>query len=257
MITSSALLAHLPDGLREPLLEEYRGIVVAHSEGRWKLSALDGGRFCEVVFTIVEGALSSNYPSAPSKPNRFPDACRALENKPPVTVGDRSLRILIPRVLAGLYEIRNNRNVGHVGGDVVSSKMDATFVRESASWVIAELVRIFHNVGIDEAQASVDALAERPHALVWEFDGIRRVLSTTMSAAERTLIMLYSQPGWTDVDQLQMWVKYKANFRPQVLDKLADQLLVEVGSNGKRVAITPLGTKRAETLIARERETRP
>jgi hypothetical protein len=253
VITPSTLLAHLPGGLRDPLLQEYKGIVAAHCEGRWKLSALDGGRFCEVVFTIVEGALSGTYAPAPSKPSRFPDACRALENKAPVSIGDRSLRILIPRVLVGLYEIRNNRNVGHVGGDVVSNRMDATFVRDSASWIVAELIRVFHNVTIDEAQNAVDALAERPNALIWEFEGIRRVLSTTMSASERALVMLYSQPGWTEVEQLQTWVKYKAKFQPQVLDKLADQLLVEIEPNGKRVVITPLGTKRAETIIARER----
>jgi hypothetical protein len=166
MIDAAKLLATVPTPLRDPLVAEYKGIVVAYAEGRWKLAGLDGGRFCEVVFTIVEGALSGSFPSGPSKPSRFPEACKALENKSPVAVGDRSLRILIPRVLLGLYEIRNNRNVGHVGGDVSPNKMDATYVRDGATWVMAELVRVFHGVSTAEAQESVDALVERKHPLV-------------------------------------------------------------------------------------------
>lgn len=246
MIDGSALLATLPAGLRDPLLDEYRGIATAYTEGRWKLSALDAGRFCEVVYTILDGALGGTFAAAPSKPARFPEACRALESRPPVAVADRSLRILIPRVLPALYEVRNNRDVGHVGGDVTANKMDAQFVRDAATWVLAELVRIFHAVPIADAQASVDALVERSHPLVWEHNGKRRVLDPTMSAKDKVLILLHGLPGGASVTDLQEWTKYKVNFRRQVLEPLESALLIECDTNWSQVVITPLGVSKVE-----------
>ena len=121
MIDQKNLLGSIPEGLRNPLLDEYRGLCNAFNEGRWKLTALDAGRFCEVAYTIIDGMLSGNFATKPKKPGNFVKSCQDLEQKPPVAVGDRSLRILIPRLLPALYEIRNNRNVGHVGGDVESA----------------------------------------------------------------------------------------------------------------------------------------
>ena len=246
MIDGTALLASLPAGLRDPLLAEYRGIVTAYTEGRWKLSALDAGRFCEVVFTILDGALSGTFAASPSKPARFVDACRALESRPPVAVGDRSLRILIPRVLPALYEVRNNRDVGHVGGDVTANKMDAQFVRDSSTWVLAELVRMFHAVPVADAQVSVDALVERSHPLVWEHNGKRRVLDPEMSAKDKVLVLLHGLPSGASTAELQEWTKYKVNFRRQVLEPLESALLVECDSELEQVVITPLGVQRVE-----------
>ena len=243
MIDTSQLLASIPQALRDPLIDEYRGICNAYNEGRWKLAALDAGRFCEVAYTILQGAITGTYAVAPQKPSNFVNACRALENLPPVAIGDRSLRILIPRLLPVLYEIRNNRNVGHVGGDVVPNKMDATLVREAASWVVAELVRVFHGVETSEAQAAVDALVERSHPLVWELDGVKRVLDPTMKMGDRVLVLLYSTPDWVTIAQLKIWMRNNTNLG-RVLVGLFDKQLIELGK--EKAIITPLGVKHVE-----------
>lgn len=246
MIDASRLLANIPAPLRDELVLEYRGIAQAYMEGRWKATGIDGGRFCEVVYSIVSGAIAGTFPASASKPSNFPAACRALETRPAVGLGDHSLRILIPRVLPGVYDIRNNRNVGHVGGDVSSNKMDATFVRDAATWVVAELVRVFHLVSTHEAQESVDALVERRHPLVWQYSGIRRVLDPDMSAPNRALVLLYTVNGACAIGTLQGWVKYKKNFRGNVLGRLAEGLLVEIDDGAKAVIITPLGIEEVE-----------
>jgi hypothetical protein len=249
MINASTVLGALPPGLRDPLVAEYRGIVTAFAEGRWKLSALDAGRFCEVAFTVVDGALRGQFAATPKKPAHFPDACRALERRAPVPLGDRSLRILIPRVLPGLYEIRNNRDVGHVGGDVVANKMDASYVRDAATWVMAELVRIFHRVSTDEAQRTVDALVERRTPLIWEHQGKKRVLDRDMPAKDKVLVLLHSSSGGENVRDLQTWTKYKSKFQQQVLTPLADALQIELDSAASRAVITPLGVSEVEGRI--------
>src|SRR5713101_513921 len=169
MIDPAKILAGLPAVLRDPLLKSYREIGANFIEHRWGPSELDGGKFCEVVYCIVEGAIAGKFAAKPSKPKDMTRACRALEGlaADAKRVGDRSLRILIPRVLLPLYEIRNNRGVGHIGGDVDPNFLDATSVYGMASWVLAELLRVFHGISTEEAQQIVDALVERKHPLIW------------------------------------------------------------------------------------------
>lgn len=253
MLDAKTLLSGIPSGLRDPLVAEYKGLTAEYAKGAWKHASLDGGRFCEVVYTILDGALSGGaYASAPRKPQDFVGACRALENKGKVAVGDHSLRVLIPRVLPGIYDVRNNRNVGHVGGEVVANKMDAEFVRDTATWILCELVRVFHAVDTKEAQLAVDALAERPSPVLWEYEGIRRVLIPGVPARDRALLLLYEQSGWIPVRTLAEWVKYAASsFKRNVLEPLSDDVLVDVDSRDDRVVITPTGSAQAARLLSR------
>ena len=98
MLDSSKVLAAIPPGLRDPLLQSYQEIGENFAERRWEPSELNGGKFCEVVYTIIAGTLKDSYASKPSKPGNMATACRDLENTSadPNRVGDRSLRILIP-----------------------------------------------------------------------------------------------------------------------------------------------------------------
>ena len=131
--SASAALSAIPLGLRKPLIAEYQSIVQNFLEHRWLPSELSGGRFSEIVYTILDGHAKSAYPSSPKKPGNFKDACTKLENNTGVP---RSFQILIPRVLPALYEIRNNRSVGHVGGDVDPSHMDSAAVLAMCNWVM-------------------------------------------------------------------------------------------------------------------------
>src|ERR1700761_7472834 len=118
-------LTVIPDGLRKPLIEEYNKILQHYLERRWTASELSGGKYCEIVYTILDGYAKGIYETSPFKPSNFVDACKKLENNAGVP---RSFQILIPRILPALYEIRNNRNVGHVGGDIDPNLMDAQAV---------------------------------------------------------------------------------------------------------------------------------
>src|SRR5690348_5088511 len=123
LIVPKPTLGGLPSGLREELLGEFAKIVGNYAEGRWEPTELDGGRFAEAAYSVCEGLASGSMPLHAHKPKDMVGACRALEK---AKNAPRSVRILIPRMLMALYEVRNNRGVGHVGGDVDSNHMDAT-----------------------------------------------------------------------------------------------------------------------------------
>ena len=246
-------LSRFPVGLRDPLLKSYQEIVSNYAEHRWEPSELNGGKFCEVVYNILEGYIMGNYPLHPSKPVNMLLACQALEKQTtnPTRTGDRSVRVMIPRLLPVLYEIRNNRGVGHVGGDVDPNFMDANAVLNMSAWVLAELVRIFHNLAPTEAQEIVTTLVERKHPLVWEVDNLRRVLDSNMSIGNQVLLLLHTKPGWITEVHVFKWVEYSSlpMFRKRILVPFHQKRWIEFDKVNGRLRISPTGVKKVETEI--------
>jgi hypothetical protein len=247
MITPDTALSAIPGGLRTPLLEEFHLIISNFMEHRWSPSELFGGRFSEIVYTILEGYANKSYASSPYKPTSMVDACRQLENN---TTLPRSFRILIPRLLPALYEIRNNRNVGHVGGDVEPDYMDSTVVVSISSWIIAELIRVFHGVTTKEAQEVVDILAERRFPLVWKSGDIRRVLNPTICLKDQILLLLGSVSGKIDMDLLFKWTGNKnKSYFIRIIRQLHDERMVEFYEQQGSIEILPPGVDYACGLL--------
>lgn len=250
MIEPENFLNNLPRVLRTELIDVYSKIVNNYVESRWEPSELNGGKFCEVIYSICKGALEDNFPAKASKPSNMVEACKDLENIPPdiSRIGDRSLRILIPRMLPALYEVRNNRGVGHVGGDVDPNYMDSTVVYSVSSWIMAEMVRIFHSISVDDAQKIVDTLVERKLPLIWQVDEIKRVLNTSLSMIDQTLLLLYSESCWIDESKLCACVEHSNTsiYRRDVLKKLHKKRLLEYRQDEHKVHLSPSGAKYVE-----------
>jgi hypothetical protein len=247
-LEASTALGQLPAGLRTELLTEFAKITQNYRERRWEANNLDGGRLCEVAYTILDGYTSGGaYAARATKPPRFETACKALENR---TGYPDSARLTIPRVLFALYEIRNRRGVGHVGGDVDANHMDAEFVLAAAKWVVAELIRLFHNTDVDTATEVVDALVDRTLPLIWEVDGVRRVLDTTLPLAEQSLVLLYADPSPISEKDLATYLEQDrlANYR-RVLDKLHKSRMVEWNKATGMVTLSPLGRQDVEDRL--------
>src|SRR6056297_3039419 len=120
---------------------------------------MKAGKFCEIAYSICEGHATGTFASAPSKPKSMFHDCQKLEqhNK---TKG-RSTCIQVPRVLIGLYELRNNRAIGHVSSEIDPNHMDAEFFLRGMKCVMAEFIRYFSNKPVDESRALVEAVTAR------------------------------------------------------------------------------------------------
>lgn len=247
MITTDQALSTISDGLRDPLIEEYSNIQRNYLEHRWTPGELSGGRFCEIVYTILQGYSTGNYPPSPAKPPRFVDACRALET---VISTPRSFKILIPRILPALYEIRNNRGVGHVGGDVDSNHIDALAVLSISSWIMAELIRVFHNVDIQDAQKIADSLVDRRISLVWQSGDIRRVLQPTLTFRKQVLL-LSSLSETVTKDDLIRWIEpSNRTYFSRLLSEMHYERLIDLSSDETTITILPPGTAIVEEIIS-------
>ena len=247
--TTEIVLKDLPPGLRQPLFAAFGEIVRNFRESRWEPAELNGGKLCEVVYTILRGYVDGTYPSAPSKPRNIVDACRALEAAPSSV--SRSVRVQIPRMLTALYDIRSNRGVGHVGGDVNPNHMDAVAVLYMAKWVMAELVRIFHDVEPGPASDIVDALVERNVPIVWEVAGMKRVLDPSLSRKNKTLLLLHATSGPVRAAELARWVEHPSLplFRRDVLARAHREKLLEFDVQTGLVHLSPNGVRYVEERL--------
>jgi hypothetical protein len=246
-VSASAALSAIPLGLRKPLIAEYQSIVQNFLEHRWLPSELSGGRFSEIVYTILDGHAKSAYPSSPKKPGNFKDACTKLENNSSVP---RSFQILIPRVLPALYEIRNNRSVGHVGGDVDPNHMDSAAVLAMCNWVMCELVRVYHNLPTTDAQKVVDLLADMRIPVIWSDGNVKRVLQPTLKLPQQLLLLISTSVPDVSAQELMDWTEYenKQHFM-KTLRALHKKRWIEFTESTERAKILPPGTKEVERLV--------
>lgn len=240
--------AALPATLAKDLLGAYVEIVTNFAEGRWEPSELNGGKLCEAVFTIVDGHMSGTYPARSNKPRNMPDACKQLETTYPKA--NRSPRIQIPRMIVALYEIRNNRGVGHAGGDVNPNQMDATAVLYMSKWLMAELVRLLHGLTTDEATEIVEALVEREIAIVWKWGDKRRVLMTGLTWKQEVLLLLSSVNEASESD-LITWLEHTTptTLRRDVLRPMHRDRLIDYDETTRTLRLMPPGIKEAEALL--------
>lgn len=245
----SSLLPSIPIGLRDSLFDSFEEITRNFRESRWEPSELNGGKLCEVIYTILRGHIDGSYPPTPSKPNNMVDACRALE-KGNATFS-RSIRIQIPRMLIALYEVRNNRGVGHSGGDVDPNHMDATVVLYISKWLLSEVIRLFHGLNIKTATDIVDSLVDRTIPVIWQIDNKHRILKTDLTMREKTLLHLYQLQGGVPESDLVSWVEHSnaSAYRRDVLRKLHADRLVEYNEEKHVLTISPKGIQYVEKSI--------
>lgn len=246
MITASQALSSVPQGLRDPLITEYQTIVQNFLERRWLPSELSGGRFAEIVFTILQGHAAGRYPATPSKPTNFVSSCRSLESNTHVP---HSFQILIPRTLPALYDIRNNRSVGHVGGDVDPNHMDSVAVLSLSNWIMAELVRVYHSLSIPEAQEMVDLLAEIRIPVIWTEGNMKRVLRPELKVNEQLLLLVATSVPHATTAELLAWLEKTDKHVMNTIRLLHKKRLLEYDSQSGTVRILPPGSAFVASLV--------
>jgi len=238
--------SQLPESLRGELLQTFDSILTGFREGRWEPSELNGGKLCEVIYSILDGYISGKYPQISSKPQNMVNACNSLASAP--TTFPRSVRIQIPRMLIALYEIRNNRGVGHIGGEVNPNHMDATAVLYCSKWIMAELIRVFHNIDTNEAQNMVESIIGKELPTIWEVNNKKRVLNEKLTMKDKTLLLLYSESNPVSENDVISWLEHSnaAVYRRDILVPGHKKRLWEYDKMEKKITISPLGINYVE-----------
>lgn len=239
----------VPQAYVDELFEAFSGQVDAWYSHDWEKVGLKAGKLCEIAFSIIEGNAKGAYAPKPHKPAKFLDACTAIERN--YTNLPRALRIQIPRILIGVYELRNNRSVGHVGSAVNPNIFDGEYFFRSSKWIICELSRaICEESGVAGAGGFYSAVNTSEVPIIWEINDVVRVLRPEFTAAEKTILVLAHYNTWTDIESLRKSVEYKdkSAYKLKVIAKMHEQKLVEYAKDGGKVIALPPGIRLARKL---------
>jgi hypothetical protein len=248
-VESGFLAAGIPSSLVNELLEAYSEAKRRYHLGDLRPNIVEGGRFSEAALRVLQWATNSGNFTPVGQ--RLPGIPTVIDTLRLTTGFDDSLRLHIPRVLQGIYEIRNNRNGPHLGAIDVN-RMDATLVIHDMDWVLAELVRLYHNVSPDVAQGLVDDLVAKEIPAMQIFDGYPRILKD-LSQPDHILVLLYwrGSAGVTR-PELTGWLptkSAKSNLSGN-LKRLSDRHLIHVGDTLIRITIPGEHNVEARKLIA-------
>jgi hypothetical protein len=132
--------------------------------------------------------------------------------------------------------------------------MDALAVVSMSGWVLGELIRVFHNVSVGEAQKTVDFITDRKIPLVWESDGMKRILDPSLPLKDQILLLIGSQSSKTNTRDLESWMEYKDKaYFIKTLRQLHKTRFVNISNNESEIEILPPGTTYVEKIISKLR----
>jgi hypothetical protein len=158
-----------------------------------------------------------------------------------------SIRLHIPRGIRVVYDIRNKRDAAHLADDIDPNLQDATLVISTLDWILAEFIRLYHNVSANEAQKIIEGLVTRKVPVIEEFDGFLKVLNPKLPVSGYVLTLLYER-GSTGAAfaELEKWVRpsMRGNLR-RTLTVMVDKAQLHENDAGI-FKLTTLGRKEVE-----------
>jgi len=195
--------------LLDKLFESYQLVNEHYYLGKHRPCCSEGGRFAEVALRMLQQVTTGKYIPLGKPIPKFSNEVLELE-KADKDKFPESIRIQIPRTLQVIYDIRNKRDVGHVGGDVDANLSDATLSLFSCNWVLTEFLRIYYTSDITAAQNLVNSLVKIRIPLIQDFNGFLKLLKPDMKLPSKILALLYyrGSEGAT-VDELNKWFGYR------------------------------------------------
>ncbi|MBV8855814.1 MAG: hypothetical protein JOZ02_02535 [Acidobacteria bacterium] len=222
----AALSPPLPTEIVEHLLDDYLDIKQHFAFRKFRPSELNAGRFAESVLRLIQHLDNPPYTPFGTPLGNTDNIVRRVENNSGL---HDSLRFFIPRLARILLDVRNRRDVAHVGGDVSPNLSDSLFVSHSADWILTEILRIFYSCSVDTAKKIAESLNEINVPVIADVNGFVRVQNTKLDYSSKTLaILYYKNPSKVRDLDLIKWTKYSnaSKYKKEILKQLdADALI--------------------------------
>jgi hypothetical protein len=236
--------------LLDKLLDEYQLVNENYHLGKHRPCSHEAGRFSEIVLRMLQEATTGTYIPLGQQITKFNTEVTNLE-KADANKFPQSLRLQIPRTLQVLYDIRNKRDVGHVGGDVDANYTDATLSLFCCNWVMTELIRIYYTSDIDKAQKMVSSIIKIRIPLIQDFNGFLKILNPNLTLPDKVLALLYYRGSeGANVSELEEWLKGRVtpNHMNITLSRLEHEKAF-IHRNNDHCLITETGIKHVEENV--------
>lgn len=155
-IRAELIASGLPEELVDELIEAFSETRRNHYLGGLRLAAVEGGRFCEAAFRVLEHKTYQRY--TPLGSHLDADKLSRRLASEPAGVVKESVRLHMPRTMRVIYDIRSKRDAVHLGDGIDPNIQDSSLVIACINWVMAELIRLYHDVDADSATHLINKL---------------------------------------------------------------------------------------------------
>lgn len=208
-----------PAELVGEMLRSYDKIRQDYFLADYRPLCIEAARFAEVGIRMLQYITTGKYVPLELQIPNFAAEVMKLAQLPTSTRFSDSIRLMSPRTLQIIYDVRNKRNIGHIGGEVDENFADATLSMTCCNWILAEMVRIYHTGDIDEAQTMVNSLVEIKLPMVQDFDGFLKVLDPDLPMPGKVLVLLHHRGKvGASFNELSGWIgrREKTNLRKRL-----------------------------------------
>jgi len=222
----ASLSPSLPQEIIEHLVNEYQSIKQNLAYRRFRPSELDGGRFGECMLRLFQHLDGKQYTPFGIQVKDSDTIINRMQN---ISGLHDSIRLHIPKLVKLLIDVRNRRNVAHVGGDIDPNFSDSIFISQMSDWIMTEMVRVFYACSIEDANKIVTAINEIHVPIVASVDGFIRIQNTGLDATKKVLVILYNKnPEKVSDTDLIRWLEYSntSRFRKNILKDLHTDALI-------------------------------
>ena len=170
------------------LVEAYEELVSQHRSDNLEVALTKAGRFVENTLRAIEfirtGVVLTEIKQVQA-------TVRQIEND---TDLPDSLRLLIPRVVFGMmYDLRNKRDAVHVK-EIDPRQIDSYLCVTAASWVMAELLRLYHSSDDAAVTRCMLALSRTSIPYIESIDGEIFVGQSVPAVIEVLLLLADASP---------------------------------------------------------------
>ncbi|MDO8494589.1 MAG: hypothetical protein Q7S68_04555 [Deltaproteobacteria bacterium] len=190
------ILKTIPDDLEKRLFEEYTEIKRRHQLNDCGPSQLNGGRFAEAVLRIFQHLLGAAV-TAFGEDIPATEKTKIINKVTSDSHIDEHIRQKVTALTKLLLDFRNNRDVAHLGG-FSANKIDASFVLSCANWIVAELIRVYGNYSMDEAQEIIHKIAIPNYPVIFCVEEEEFIARDDLSVKQEVLILLSKQKRSSD-----------------------------------------------------------
>lgn len=237
----------LPADLAARLVEQYDRLKNRAWGGDHEGVQETSGKVAEHVLRATQHLAGQTHTPIRTEIRNMQRETQALEGLPAAQAKD-SIRIVLPRMIAALYTLRNKRSGGHTASEVDPGQADALTAERMADWLMAEVLRLGNDMPPDQAEAAIAALVERRIPAVYASGTYRRVLKTDLEPEQEIIVLLYGEAAGATMTELMSWSSLPRTSLGRYVDSLETQRLVRSEKTGavKRVFLLPTGERRVE-----------
>jgi len=204
----AVVLASLRRGFEPPVADDivasYEKLLGEYRKGDAEAALNAGGKFVEHVLRAIEFVRTGKTPP------EIKSVAGTIKNIEGEAKLPESLRLLVPRITSSMmFDVRSKRGAAHVK-EINPRFIDATLAANAASWVLAELVRLYHVADERAVAEAMAALMKGNLPLIERFEDEIAATVPLPPDTEVLLMVAASEPDGMDRKGLGLCVKHSA-----------------------------------------------